>query len=38
MPVGEREVLKKALEEGVITREEICVCAKRILELILWLE
>lgn len=38
MPHGYPEELKTALDEGVLTREKLCVCVKRILEMILWLE
>ncbi len=38
MPYGYPEHLKKALKNGILTREELCVCVKRILEMILWLE
>lgn len=38
MPRGVCNSLKGALIEGKITREEICLCVKNILELILWLE
>lgn len=38
MPWGFYDSLKGALTEGEITREEICACVKKILELILWLE
>ncbi len=38
MPRGKTDTLKEALAKGEITRAELCVCAKRILELILWLE
>ena len=30
--------LQEALDAGELTREDLCVCAKRILEMILWLE
>jgi len=38
MPVGYPEVLKEDLEAGVLKREELCACVKRILEMILWVE
>lgn len=38
MPRGDLENLKEAFEQKELTREELCVCAKRILETILWLE
>jgi len=38
MPTGDSERLKEAFLRGELTREELCVCAKRILEMILWLE
>ncbi|MBQ8804040.1 MAG: glycoside hydrolase family 3 C-terminal domain-containing protein [Tyzzerella sp.] len=38
MPRGNNDNLREALEEGTLSREELCVCAKRILEMILWLE
>lgn len=38
MPRGKEESLKEAVEAGTLTREELCVCVKRILEMILWLE
>lgn len=34
----EKGKLKPAYEKGLITRNEMAVCAKRVLELILWLE
>ena len=37
MRFGVPENLKESLENGRITREELCACAKRILEMILWL-
>ena len=38
MSYGYPEELKEAYEAGELTREELCVCVKRILEMILWLE
>ncbi|MBE6671112.1 MAG: beta-glucosidase [Ruminococcaceae bacterium] len=38
MPIGESDVLKKSLEAGIIQREHLEVCAKRISELILKLD
>lgn len=38
MPVGNPEKLLTALNAGTLRREELCVCAKRILKMILWLE
>ena len=38
MSYGYPEELKAAYEAGKLTREELCVCVKRILEMILWLE
>ena len=38
MPRGNSENIKEALEKGDITRAEICVCVKRILEMILWID
>ena len=38
MPIGESDVLKKSLESGIIQREHLEVCAKRIIELILKLD
>ena len=38
MPWGEPDKLKDALEKGILSREEMCVCVRRILELILWIE
>lgn len=38
MPVGEPEKLLEALQNGTITREELAVCVKHLLEIILWLE
>ena len=38
MPNGEGDNLKEALECGRLTREQLAVCTKRILEMILWLE
>lgn len=35
---GHPDKLKEAMEAGVLTREELCVCVKHILELILWLD
>lgn len=32
------DVLKTAYENGELTREDLCVCVKRILEMILWLD
>lgn len=37
MPEGHSDVLKEAYENGELTREDLCVCVKRILEMILWL-
>lgn len=38
MPVGHPEELKEALSSGRLKREELCVCVKHILEMILWLD
>ena len=38
MPIGNPEKLLAALNAGTLRREELCVCVKRILEMILWLE
>ncbi|MDE7276233.1 MAG: glycoside hydrolase family 3 C-terminal domain-containing protein [Lachnospiraceae bacterium] len=38
MPVGTPEELLDALKAGRLKREEICACARRILEMILWLD
>ncbi len=38
MPICDISNLKKALYEGLITRDEIAICAKRILEMILWVD
>lgn len=38
MPLGEPEKLMAALQDGTLTREEVAVCVKRILEMFLWLE
>jgi len=38
MPRGEQEKLLAALKDGDLRREEVAVCAKRILEMFLWLE
>lgn len=38
MPRGNYDNLREALADGKLTREELCVCVKRILEMILWLE
>lgn len=38
MPVGEPDKLMEALQDGSLKREELAVSAKRLLEMILWLE
>lgn len=38
MPEGTPWRLKQSLDEKKLTREELCVCVKRILEMILWLD
>ena len=38
MPKGDYKNLREALAKGMLTKEEICVCVKKILEMILWLE
>ncbi len=38
MSHGEPEKLKEALSNGELSREELAVCVKRILELFLWIE
>lgn len=38
MPIGEPDELMEAIQSGILTREEVAECAKRLLEVILWLE
>ena len=38
MPVGEPQNLMKALQDGSLKREELAICVKHLLEMILWLE
>ncbi len=38
MPRGETEKLMTALQNGTLTREELGICVKRILEMFLWIE
>ena len=38
MPVGEPDMLLEALNDGSLTREELALSVKRLLEMILWLE
>ena len=38
MPRGEQQKLLAALKDGTLQREEIAVCAKRLLEMFLWIE
>lgn len=38
MPIGTPEKLLDALNARTLKREELCVCVKRILDMILWLE
>jgi len=38
MPVGEPENLMNALADSSLKREELAICVKRLLEMILWLE
>ncbi len=38
MPARQEGQLKKPYEEGLISRDEMAICAKRILEMILWVE
>lgn len=38
MPRESIEPLREALEKGLVTRNELAVCAKRIMEMIMWLE
>ena len=38
MPRGDYNNVREALADGRITREELCICVKRILEMIFWLE
>ena len=38
MPRGNYDNLREALADGRLTREELCVCVKRILEMFMWLE
>lgn len=37
MPLGDSDNLKESFDSGRLTREELCVCVKHILEMILWL-
>lgn len=37
MPKGDRQYLLDAVAEGRLTREELAVCVKRLMELILWI-
>ena len=37
MPVGDEQMLRTALENGTLCKEELAACARRVLELILWL-
>ncbi len=38
MPAGQRGQLKAPYEEGLVSRDEMAACAKRILQMILWVE
>ena len=38
MPYGRPENLTESFRSGRIIREELCACAKQILEMILWLD
>ena len=38
MPLGEPDKLLEALQDGSLTREELAISVKRLLEMILWLE
>ena len=38
MPIGEPDELIKAIQSGLLTREEAAESVKRLLEIILWLE
>lgn len=38
MPVGEPQNLMKALQDGSLKREELAICVKHLLKIILWLE
>jgi hypothetical protein len=38
MPVDATDDIIEKLHEGYITRDEIAVCVKRLLEMILWME
>lgn len=38
MPAGEPDKLLKALQDGLLTRKELAVSVKRLLEMFLWLE
>lgn len=38
MPLSAKDDLEEKFAEGVVTRNEIAICAKRILELLLWME
>ena len=38
MPLGEADMLMAALQNGTLTREELAISVKRLLEMILWME
>ncbi len=38
MPAGQRGRLKEPYEKGLITRDEMAICAKRVLQMVLWVE
>ena len=38
MPRSDVSSLRQAYEEGLVTRNEMAVCAKRIMEMIMWLD
>ena len=38
MPSRQRGLLKEPYEKGLITRDEMALCAKRVLQMILWVE
>ena len=38
MPIYDGVALREAYEKGTVTRDEMAVCAKRFLKMILWLE
>ncbi|MBR6743623.1 MAG: glycoside hydrolase family 3 protein, partial [Clostridia bacterium] len=38
MPARQRGQLKEPFEKGLVTRDEMALCAKRILEMVLWID